>query len=237
MTKTLFTLKHTFTRISVLLLAIATLFSCTDKDEYEMELRFQREITRQALYENNRILMRIEKEVDDSGKIYPDTAIRNHARDIIIERNKSIDSAELFVVLVDSITQLTNLGDISKNNSFELLNYYHKKYKETRDSMVFQKLINVYLTIEEIMLNDDLMKVANSCNFGHWFNVHVSKDTDTARVGEIYELALIPDTFDHKTSFVNDDCKLTVYKNGKPEEMKYTILKKKFSLFDFIDSN
>lgn len=217
------TLKPTF---FLLLISLTVLFSCTNKKEYEMELKFQREMTSHSLYENDRILLRIEKETADNGGRPNDVTINNHAINIINQRNKSIGSFKMFVAWIDTMGQFKNMAAISGNSSVAFLNYYQKEFNKSQDSLVFQKLINAYLFVEKNILNEDLMNVAGSCNWGRWFDAHVSKTTDTVRTGMTYELAVIPETFDHKFSFVNDDCKLTVYKNGKPVEMKYFILKK-----------
>ena len=188
-----------------------------------MELKFQRKLTAEYLYENDRILLRIEKECKDHGERFLE--MKNHASNIVHVRNASIDSSKMFLPLVDKLKEEKNIDAIADNGSIKLLNYYQQIFNETHDSLIFQKLINIYLSIEKTRLNEDLMNVT-SCNWGRWLDTHVSKTTDTARNGEVYELAVIPETFDHTIYFVNDDCKLTVYKNGEPVEIKYSILKK-----------
>lgn len=226
MTQRIFSIKRKFTIVAILLLSITIFFSCADKKEYKMELTFQRAITANALHENDRILMRISKEIIDNGRKSRDATVHNHANNIIVERNASIGSYGKFVSLVDKILKSKNLEIISENGPIELLTYYQEKFNETHDSLIFQKLINMYLTFEKRMLNDDLTQVSGSCHWGRFLDTHISKTTDTVRVGDVYELAVIPETFDHNYSFVDDDCKIAVYKSGELVEMKYSVLKK-----------
>ena len=227
MKKNLFNLKYTFTRISVLLLAIATLFSCADKEEYEMEFRFQREMIAKSIHVNDRIVMRIQKEIIDNGSRPDEVAILNHAQHIVDVRNKYIDDHKSVDVLLGNIKKIIQSTD-SGNSSLALLNYYQKQLTEKTDSLILQKFINTYLTFEEKMLNEDLNKISSSCSWGHNLKPHVTKTKDTLVVGQLYELAVIPETFNYKASYVSDSCDITVYRNDVLVEMKSTIVRKGF---------
>jgi hypothetical protein len=212
-----------------LLLTIAILFfSCSDKKEYEMELKFQRQLTAQSLYENDRILMRIEKEIVDSGKRPNEVAILNHAQHIVDIRNKYIDAPKSVDVLLENINGEIQSTD-SGNNSLVLLKYFQKKLTEKSDSLVLQKFLNTYLTFERKVLNEDLAKVSGiRCSWGSDLAAHVVKTIDTVSVGQLYELAVIPETFNYKMTYVTDSCDITVYCNDVAVEMKPIVVRKGF---------
>lgn len=131
----------------------------------------------------------------------------------------------MFVNEVDKLKLEKNIEAIAEHGSIELLTRYEQQFNKKHDSLMFQKLVNIYLSIEKNILHEDLMNVS-SCSWGGWLEACVSKTTDTTRVGELYELAVIPQFFDHRFTFVHDDCKIIICKNDEPVEVKYTILKK-----------
>lgn len=210
------------------LVAITILFSCSDKKEYNMELAFQREMVAQGLQENDRIFLRIQKEIADNGDRDSDIVIRDHAASIINLRNKYIDSISRVDVLMGNIKEVIQIADNDDSNAVILLNYYRNEVHQKNDSLLFQKFITVYLTFEQKMLDENLTSVSGSCNWGSDLRPHVTKTTDTVAVGKLYELAVIPATFNYKASYITDSCKITVYRNGVPFEMKNTVARKGF---------
>ncbi|WP_018344369.1 hypothetical protein [Cytophaga aurantiaca] len=210
-----------------LLIVSTILFSCTDKKEYNMELTFQREMTAQSLYENDRIVIRIEKEIVDNGRRPIEVAILDHVQHITNVRNKYIDSMKRVDVLMENIKPIVQLAANEDKNTLALLNFYQKALEEKNDSLIFQKLINVYLILEKKALNDELIKVSGSCHWG-FPAPHVIKTTDTVSAGQSYEFTVVPDRYDHNETYTNDDCQITVFRNDVPVEIKPVINKKGF---------
>jgi len=227
MQNTLLIVKRNILSSTLLLIVCATIFSCTDNKVYEMDLKFQRQITAQSLYENDRIVLRIEKEIVENGRRPQEVAILNHASTIIQTRNVSLDSMGSLLVLAEKMKHVMSSSKIDDpDNLLGFVDYYQKELTNTNDSLIFQKMINVYLAIEKNILNENLIKVSGSCNWGMGYIAHVSKTADTITKNDTYELAVIPDTYNHHFSYVNDDCKITIYRNGKSAEVKHSILKK-----------
>lgn len=216
---------------SLLCTFIVLFSSCSGKKAYErkMELAFQHGMTAKMLYDNDGILICIEKEVTDNGGRPKEVAILDHAKHIRDTRNQCIGSAKSMGGLMDNIKEAIKLADDDDDRAaVSLLNYYRKEMHENNDSLVFQKFINVYLTLEQKILDDDLSSVSGSCNWGSDLSPHVTKTTDTVSVGQLYELVVIPATYNYNVSYITDTCKMTVYRNDVPVDTKASVMRKGF---------
>ena len=205
---------------------IVIFFSCTDKKEYNMELAFQRQMTAQAIRENDRLLKRIEKEIADEGNRDAEVLIQRHARHIISVRNKYIDSVKSVTVLIENIKPVLQQAGEKDSNALTLLHYYQEELKQKSDSLLFQKFINVYLTFEKNALDEIMSQVSGSCSWGLDWAPHVITARDTIASGQLYELTVVPDMYDNQIAYVHDDCQLTVYKDEVPVELKPVITKR-----------
>ncbi len=212
--------------LAAMLFAVGTIFfSCTDKKEYNMELAFQREMTAQAIRENDRMLKRVEKEIADNGDRPIEVAIRKQAQHLVQVRNKYIDSLKSVSVLIENIKSILQQTGEKDSNALTLLHYYQEELKQNSDSLLFQKFINVYLTFEKNAL-DEILSQVSSCNWGMHLVPHVITERDTLAPGQVYELTVVPDMYDNQITYVKDDCQLSVFKNDILVELKPVITKR-----------
>lgn len=190
-----------------------------------MELAFQREMTAQSIRENDRLLKRVEKEIADNGDRPVEVVIRKQAQHLVEVRNKCIDSLQSVSVLMENIKPVLQQSGQKDSNALPLLHYYQTELKQKNDSLLFQKFINIYLTFEKKALNEFLSQVS-SCNWEMHLISHVITERDTATSGQVYELTVVPDMYDNKITYTNDDCEVSVFKDEILLDLKPTITKR-----------
>jgi hypothetical protein len=207
-----------------LIILILIINGCSNKHEQTIELEFLKLMCSKKLYYNDILLERIQKKVYEEGPRIKDSALFNKAENLIKQRNTYLNNTSEFIALskrIESIYKKTNEVDTSK---LKYTRFYIKKLNEGFDSLVYLRLLNSYLELEEDILEDCLMNLGSSCRFYN-SNAHVLKITDTVKLNEDYEFTVIPDYFDY-TRIKLDTCEVFVYQNGKRATVPTTILQK-----------
>ena len=201
-----------------------SIISCNNKSEYNPDLKLLKLLAGQAMYTNDRLLILGNKVVDEEGGRPRDTLVLFEAQNLLKERNTAFKDYEKIINWSNNtLSKFKKLKECDQNKA-KITNFYASTLSQDPDSLTYYKLLNACLNLEQDLLNESLMQLGSSCG---WIKMiaHVVKESDTIKLNDSYEFAVVPYYYDYRNAFMDDTCKLLIYKDLTIAPMKTKIIK------------